>query len=66
MTNPFARRDFLKTSGALATLAAVGGTVSACGGSDDGPAPMSTSDQLAMTSTQAVASIRAGSVTAQA
>jgi len=66
MTHPIARRAFLKTSGAMATLAAVGSTVSACGGSDDSPAPMSTSDQLAMTSTQAVAAIRTGSVTAEA
>lgn len=66
MTTPLARRAFLKTSSAVAALAAVGTTVSACGGSDDSPVAMTAAEQQAMTASQAVAAIRAGSVSAEA
>lgn len=64
---PSSRRAFLKSSGALAASSALGTTLAGCGSGDDPPVPLTTSEQLALTSTQAVAAIRAGSrLTAEA
>ena len=60
------RRTFLKTSGAVATTLLLGAASSGCGGSDDGgPTPMTTSEQLALTSAQAIAAIQTGSLSAE-
>jgi mandelamide amidase len=67
MTTPASRRTFLKTSGAVAATSLIGTAISACGGSgDDGPAVMTAAEQLELTSSQAVAAINAGSLTAEA
>ena len=58
------RRTFLQFGGAAAATALAGSALYGCG--DDGSADMTTSEQLALTSQQAVAAIRAGSLTAQA
>ncbi len=60
------RRSFLKTSGAAAATSFIGTAISACGGGDDdGPAAMTTAEQLALTSSQAVAAIKVGSLSAE-
>ncbi len=60
------RRTFLKTSGAVATTSLLGAAVSGCGGGgDDGPAEMTTAEQLALTSSQAIAAIQAGGLAAE-
>lgn len=59
------RRHFLKTSSVVAATSLLGTSLSACGGSS-GPSPLTTEQQLALTATQAVAAIRAGSMTAVA
>lgn len=66
MTTPSARRAFLKASGAMAASAAVGTAVSGCGGGDESPATLNTAEQLELTASQAVAAIRAGTVSAEA
>jgi indoleacetamide hydrolase len=61
-----ARRTFLKTSGTVAATSLIGTAISACGGGgDDGPAALTTAEQLALTSSQAVAAIKAGSLSAE-
>ncbi|MDP3821443.1 MAG: indoleacetamide hydrolase [Burkholderiales bacterium] len=60
------RRTFLKTSGAVAATSLIGVAVSGCGGSgDDDPTAMTTAEQLALTSSQAIAAMRAGSLSAE-
>jgi indoleacetamide hydrolase len=56
------RRRFLNAAGAVAVPSTLAG-LSACGGGDD---DLSAPDQRALTATQAVAAVRAGSVTAEA
>ncbi len=70
-----ARRRFLKTSGAAAASSvlggALGGALGGCGGHDDGtpspppPPPMTTSEQLALTASQAIAAMQSGRLTAE-
>ena len=64
MTTQSARRAFMKTSGAMAASAMLGTAVSGCG-SSDGPATLTTAEQLALTSSQAVAAMRAGTLSAE-
>ena len=69
------RRRFLKTSSAAAASTvlggALGGALSGCGGHDDGAPPpstppMTTSEQLALTASQAIAAMQSGRLTAEA
>ena len=63
MARHASRRTFLKTSGAVAATSLMGAAAGGCGGGDDdGPAPMTTAEQLALTSAQAIAAIQAGSL----
>jgi indoleacetamide hydrolase len=64
MATSTSRRQFLKTSGAIAATSLVAGGLTACG-DDDTPMPLSTSEQLALTSTQAIAAIKSGALTAE-
>ena len=68
------RRRFLKTSSAAAASSvlggALGGALSGCSGRDDGapppsPPPMTTSEQLALTASQAIAAMQSGRLTAE-
>ena len=62
------RRQFLKRTGATATVATtslVGLGLSGCGGGDDASA-LTTDEQLALTSTQALAAMAEGRLTAEA
>lgn len=61
MQNPSSRRDFLKTSGAISATALLGVPLAGCGGH----ALPGSEQMLAWTSTQAVAAIRAGTVSAE-
>lgn len=67
MTKYPSRRTFLMTSGAVAATSLMGAALSGCGGgSDQAPTvEMTTADQLALTSSKAVASIRDGSMSAE-
>jgi indoleacetamide hydrolase len=59
------RRVFLKTASVAAATSLTGAVVSGCGGSDDSPAAMTSAEQVALTSSQAVAAIQAGSLSAE-
>lgn len=56
------RRSFLKTSGAVAASGLMGSSLVACGGSS--AAPLTNSQQLALSSTEALAAIRSGELSA--
>lgn len=64
-STPSSRRTFLKTSGAVAATSLMGATLGGCGGGDDSPAAMTTVEQLALTSSQAIAAIQAGRLSAE-
>lgn len=65
MTHPTSRRHFFKTSGAVTASALLAGnSLTACGGS--GPSALSAEQQLALTATQALSAMKAGTMTASA
>lgn len=65
MAHNNARRHFLKVSGSLSTLSVLGAaSVSACGGGSTGAEPLTTTQQLGLTATHAMAALNAGTLTA--
>jgi indoleacetamide hydrolase len=64
MSTRSSRRGFLKTSSAVMASSVVGGVLSGCATAT--PAPLSASEQLALTASQAVEAIRTGRLSAEA
>src|SRR4051794_28987254 len=65
------RRHFLMATGGITATSLVGGVLAGCGGHDDGgpppaPPPLTTSEQLALTASQAIAAMQSGRLTAEA
>jgi len=66
MNSHKSRRAFLKSTTAIAAGTAITPLLSACSDSDSGTNPLTSSEQLALTSSQAVAAIRQGAISAEA
>jgi indoleacetamide hydrolase len=67
MNHSASRRHFFKSTGAVSAAAVLGSTagLTACGSSgSDSPAPLSSAQQVDLTATQAIAAIKAGTMTA--
>ena len=64
MSTRSSRRGFLKASSAVVASSVVGGVLSGCATAT--PAPLSASEQLALTASQAVEAIRTGRLSAEA